>query len=218
MSSFKDLGKPPEAKMEDVCELKIFIKFYKNELFSNISLQYVERVQKISNKQHRKWRQLLKENLTVECVRNGCSFTANDMVSMLNHFSTCVLIDGETFYCNRCDYGPDTRVTIEDHIKANHSLGIIESIDDKVFSDSDDEAEVGEESSESEGESGDDESLEKDDDQYDDYDDDDDDGWNTKGYKKKRLRDWTHNEVMLNSCLDRKGNYQTLQILHLKFW
>lgn len=218
MSSFKDLGKPPEAKMEDVCELKIFIKFYKNELFSNISLQYVERVQKISNKQHRKWRQLLKENLTVECVRNGCSFTANDMVSMLNHFSTCVLIDGQTFYCNRCDYGPDTRVTIEDHIKANHSLGIIESIDDKVFSDSDDEAEVGEESSESEGESGDDESLEKDDDQYDDYDDDDDDGWNTKGYKKKRLRDWTHNEVMLNSCLDRKGNYQTLQILHLKFW
>lgn len=218
MSSFKDLGKPPEAKMEDVCELKSFIKFYEIKLFSNISLQYVERVQKISNKQHRKWRQLLKENLTVECVRSGCPFTADDMVSMINHFSTCVLIDGETFYCNRCDFGPDTRATIEDHIKANHSLGIIESIDDKVFSDSDDEAEVGEESSESEGESGDDESFERDDDQYDDYDDDDDDGWNTKGYKKKRLRDWTHNEVMLNSCLDRKGNYQTLQILHVKFW
>lgn len=126
---------------------------------------------------------------------------------MLNHFNTCVLIDGETFYCNRCAYGPDTRTIIEEHIKANHSLGVIEAIVDNDFSDSDEDAEVGEESSESEGESGDDESLERDD-EYDDDDDgfDDDDGWNTKGYKKKRLRDWAHNEVMLNSCLDRKGN------------
>lgn len=172
----------------------------------SIILQYVERAQKIGNKQYRKWRQLLKENLTIECVRNGCSFTADSMASMSNHFSTCVLIDGETFYCNRCEFGPDTRVVIEEHIKASHSLGVIESIDDKDFSDSDDEAEVGEESSESDGESGDDESLEKDEEGYDDYDDEDDDGWNTKGYKKKRLRDWPHNEVMLNSCLDRKGN------------
>lgn len=129
---------------------------------------------------------------------------------MLKHFTSCVLINGETFYCNRCDYGPDTRDIIEEHIKANHSLGIIEAIDGNDFSDSDDEAEIGEESSESEGESGDDENLEKDDDRYDDYDDDEeDDGWNAKGYKNKRRRDWTHNEVMLNSCLDRKGKNRT---------
>jgi len=168
-------------------------------------LQYVERAHKISNKQHRKLRQLLNDNQTIGCVRNGCSFTAEDMATMLNHFNTCVLINGETFYCNRCDYGPDTRDIIEEHIKANHSLGIIEAIDDKDFSDSDEEAEMGEESSESEGESGDDESFEKE--EYDDEYDDDDDGWNEKGYRKKRLRDWCHNEVMLNSCLDRKGNF-----------
>lgn len=149
----------------------------------------------------------MKENNNIKCVRNGCSFSANDMAPMLNHFNTCVLIDGETFYCNRCEYGPDTRVIIEEHIKATHSLGIIEGIDDKDFSESDEEAEVGVESSESEGESGDDESLDKDDEQDDEFADDDDDGWNTKGYKKKRRRDWLHNEVMLNSCLDRKGKF-----------
>lgn len=127
------------------------------------------------------------------------------MTTMLNHFNTCVLINGETFYCNRCDYGPDTRDIVEEHIRANHSLGIIEGIDDKDFSASDEEAEMGEESSESEGESGGDESLEKDDDQYDDHYDDGDDGWNDRGYSKKRH--WSHNDVLLNNCLDRKGNF-----------
>ncbi|KAG4069006.1 hypothetical protein HA402_008317 [Bradysia odoriphaga] len=181
MSSFKDLGKAPEAKLED----------------------YVERVEKISNKQHRKWRQVLKEGNNMDCVRKGCEFSTNDLVSMVDHFSTCVLVDGETFYCNRCGHGPDTRVVIEEHIKTSHSLGVIESIDDRIFSDSDDDAELGEESSESEGESGDEEMSERDGGES-DFDDEDDDGWNTKGYKKKRLRDWPHNEVMLNSCLDRK--------------
>ncbi|XP_037033622.1 serine-rich adhesin for platelets isoform X2 [Bradysia coprophila] len=181
MSSFKDLGKAPEAKLED----------------------YVERVEKISNKQHRKWRQVLKEGNNMECVRKGCEFSTNDLLAMVDHFNTCVLVDGETFYCNRCGHGPDTRADVEEHIKASHSLGVIESIDDKIFSDSDDDAELGEESSESEGESGDEERSDKDGGDS-DFDDEDDDGWNTKGYKKKRLRDWPHNEVMLNSCLDRK--------------
>lgn len=70
---------------------------------------------------------------------------------MVNHFNSCVLIDGETFYCNRCDHGPNIRTVIEEHIKSNHSIGVIESIDDKDFSESDDDAELGEESSESEG-------------------------------------------------------------------
>lgn len=154
----------------------------------------------------------MKQNSSIECVRNGCTFTSDYIGSMLDHFNTCVLIDGETFYCNRCEYGPDTRTVIEEHIKANHSLGVIEAIDAKDFSDSDDEAEVGEESSESDGESGDDESLGNEDgdrgDEFGDDDDDDDDGWNTKGYKKKRQRDWPHNDVMINNCLDRKGNYE----------
>lgn len=171
-------------------------------------MQYVERVQKISNKQHRKWRQLLKENSSIKCVRNGCEFTTDNTVAMTNHFNECVLVDGETFYCNRCDHGPDTRAAVEEHIKANHSLGVIESIDDKDFSDSDVEAEISGESSESEGESGEEEISDRGEDEECNYgdDDDDDDGWNAKGYKKKRIRDWGHHEVLVNSCLDRKGN------------
>lgn len=150
--------------------------------------------------------ELLKKNDSIECVRNGCSFKAEDMSTMLCHFKTCVLVNGETFYCTRCNHGPDSRDIIEEHIKTNHSLGVIEAIDVGDFSDSDDDAELGEESSESEGESGDDESLNRDYDGENDVDDDDDDGWNAKGYKKKRIRDWGHNEVMVNGCLDRKGN------------
>lgn len=214
MSSFKDLGKAPEAKLEDVNrDQSSQSSNNKNELICrHLSLQYVERVEKASIKQHRKWKKLLKENSSIECVRSECEFTTDDLVSMVNHFSSCVLVDGETFYCNRCEHGPNTRMLIEEHIKATHSLGVIESIDDKVFSESDDDAELGEESSESDGESGDEEISEKGggDSDLDNDDEDEDDGWNAKGYKKKRQRDWHHSEVMLNSCLDRKGNWDAV--------
>lgn len=168
----------------------------------------MERVQKISVKQHWKFRQQLKETSSMKCVRNGCEFETTELAAMTIHFNECILIDGETFYCNRCAHGPDTRAAIEEHITASHRLGTVDNIDEsKDFSDSDDDAELGEESSESEGESGVDEGSERDgENEFDFSDDDDDDGWNAKGYKKKRIRrDWRHNEVLLNNCLDRKG-------------
>lgn len=215
MSSFKDIGKAPETKLEDVIDCQS-PNIAANKLIPPLFyFQYVERVEKASSRQYRKWRQLLKDGISIECVRNGCDFTADDLMSMVNHFNSCILIDGETFYCSRCEHGPDIRTVIEEHIKASHSLGVIESIEDKVFSDSDDDAEMGEESSESEGDSGDEEISENPGDDS-DFDDEDDDGWNSKGYKKKRQRDWQHNEVALNSCLDRKGNWKRVLLSELQ--